>query len=202
MRYINNIPNHKYPWLPILYNIVLFLKPKKIIEFGTEHGGTAITMALALKELYEDESHIGHIHTYDTFGIQSKGSIGSNPNFQHAIYNIKNYKPDISNIISVNRGDFFEFNKSVDKEYDLLYFDIDNDGDKLLEMYLNNISNIQKGSVVIFEGGSQVRDNVTWMSNLNKKRMNDVHVPFTLLTDDQKYSCSIIYNKELYNLEI
>jgi predicted O-methyltransferase YrrM len=202
MKYINYIPKHKYSWLPILYNIVLTFKPKTIIEFGTEHGGTAITMALALKELYETENHIGKVSTFDTFGLQSKGEIGSNPSYQIALKNINQYNSIINNFIEINQGDFFEFNKRPDKQYDLLYFDIDNDGEKLLEMYENNISNIENGSIVLFEGGSEIRDNVPWMLNLKKTKMNDVKVPYKLLTPNQKYSCSIIYNHNLYQLEI
>lgn len=202
MKYINSIPRHKYPWLPTLYNIVLNFKPKTIIEFGTEYGGTAIVMALALKELKENEGHIGKIFTFDTFDQQSKGEIGSNPNFQYAKQNIENYYPSISEFITVDRGDFFVFNNDSNKQYDLLYFDIDNDGDKLLEMYEKNISNIEQGSIVIFEGGSEIRDNVPWMIQKNKTKMNDVNVPYTLLTPNQKYSCSIIYNPKIYNLEI
>lgn len=202
MKYINSIPNHKYPWLPILYNIVLIFKPKTIIEFGTEHGGTAIVMGLALKELNEIENHVGKVFTYDTFDHQSKGEIGSNPNFQYAKHNIENYYPSIKEFIEVDRGDFFAFNDDSNKQYDLLYFDIDNDGDKLLEMYEKNISNIEQGSIVIFEGGSEIRDNVPWMIQKNKTKMNDVNVPYTLLTPNQKYSCSIIYNPKIYNLEI
>ena len=32
--------------------------------------------------------------------------------------------------------------------------------------------------------------------------MNEVKVPYTLLTPNQKYSCSIIYNPEIYNLSL
>ena len=202
MKYIDFLPRHKYPWLPMLYSIVLTLKPKTIVEFGTEYGGTAITMALALKELYETENHLGKINTYDTFGLQTKGEIGSNPNFQYAVQCITNYNPKVNQFIEVAQGDFFEFNKQADKQYDLLYFDIDNDGDKLLEMYENNITNIENGAVVLFEGGSTVRDNVKWMIDLKKTKMNEVGVPYKLLTQDQKYSCGIIYNPKLYNLEI
>lgn len=202
MKYINSIPRHKYPWLPTLYNIVLNFKPKTIIEFGTEYGGTAIVMALALKELKENEGHIGKIFTFDTFDQQSKGEIGSNPNFQYAKQNIENYNPSVKEFIEVDRGDFFEFNDKPDKQYDLLYFDIDNDGSKLLEMYEKNISNIEQGAIVMFEGGSKTRDNVPWMIERNKVKMNDVNVPYKLLTPDQKYSCGIIYNPELYKLEL
>jgi len=201
MKYLNNLPRHKYTWLPILYNLVLTLKPKTIIEFGTEHGGTAITMALALKELFELEGHRGMVYTYDTYEDQSKGEIGSCPNYQYALNNIKHYLPDVSEFITMDKGDFFEFNYS-DAQYDLLYFDIDNDGSKLLEMYEKNKSNIEQGAVVVFEGGSYTRDNVNWMIARNKLKMNDTGVPFKLLTPDQKYSCSILYNTNIYQLEL
>ena len=204
MKYINNIPEHKYPWLPVLYSIVLTLKPKKIIEFGTAFGGTAITMGLALKELEEEENHKGKIWTYDTFEVQSKGEIGSSPNYHYAKSNIENYPTPVHQYIEMDRGDFFEFNDNPDKDYDLFYFDIDNDGDKLLEMYNKNVSNIEQGGVVVFEGGSLTRDNVPWMIERNKIKMNDIQnkVPYKLLTPDQKYSCSILYNPQIYNLDI
>jgi cephalosporin hydroxylase len=49
MKYLDKLPSHKYQWIPLLYSIIYSLKPKKIIEYGTEWGGTAITMGLALK---------------------------------------------------------------------------------------------------------------------------------------------------------
>jgi predicted O-methyltransferase YrrM len=202
MKYINYIPEHKYPWLPVLYSLIVSFKPKTIIEFGTALGGTAITMGLALKELQEEEGHNGIIYTYDTFEVQSKGEIGSNPDFQYANHNVNNYPVLVKEFIKIDRGDFFEFNKNPNKQYDLLYFDIDNDGEKLLEMYQNNIKNVEQGAIIIFEGGSEVRDNVPWMIEKNKVKMNKVKVPYTLLTPNQKYSCSIIYNPEIYNLSL
>lgn len=200
MKYQHLFPKHKYPWLPVLYSIILEVKPKKIIEYGTEYGGTAIVMGLALKELNETEGHVGKIYTYDTYEIQSKGEIGSSPNYQVTLNNIKNYQLD--NIITAQYGDFFKFCNEPNKEFDLLYFDIDNDGDKLLEMYNGCKHNIDNGSIVMFEGGSITRDNVPWMVSKNKTKISEVNVPYTLLTSDQKYSCSIIYNPNIWNLEI
>lgn len=204
MKYFNYLPEHKYPWLPILYSMVLQLKPKTIIEYGTEHGKTAIVMALALKELYETTGHLGKVYTYDTFEIQSKGEIGSCPSYQTATHYINSYPVDIKNFIEVSQGDFFKFNRNENKSFDLLYFDIDNDGSKLLEMYEGCKHLIKDGAVVMFEGGSNTRDNVGWMKDLNKITMNSVmdKVPYKLLTPDQKYCCSIIYNTEIYNIEL
>lgn len=200
MKYIHILPQHKYPWLEVLYSMVLDIKPKVIVEYGTEHAGTAIVMGLALKELYEKEQHKGTVHTYDTFQYQSKGEIGSSPSYNIAVQNIQRY--GLQDYIKVDRGDFFEFCDRPNKDFDLLYFDIDNDGDKVLEMYKGCVENIKQGSVVIFEGGSQVRDDVEWMNRLNKTKINDVKdaVGYYLLTPNQKYSCSIIFDKEKYSL--
>ena len=194
--------NHKYPWLPAFYAIILQFKPKRIIEYGTEYGGTAIVMALALKQLYEEEKHIGKIYTYDTFEVQSEGEIGSIPQLELAKKNLSN--PYIKDFVEVDRGDFWDFCAQKDKEFDLLYFDIDNDGDKLLKMYEGCKDNIKKGSVVLFEGGSEVRDNVKWMNELGKKKMNEVKeiINYKLITPNQKYSFSMIFNPEIYKLEL
>jgi len=200
MKYINTLPRHKYPWLTTLYSMILDMKPKTIIEYGTEHGGTAITMGIALKELFETEQHKGVVYTYDTFETQSKGEIGSCPNYSMAINNVAKF--GLQDYIKVSRGDFFEFCGRSNKEFDLLYFDIDNDGDKVLEMYEGCKTNIEQGSIVIFEEGSVTRDNVPWMIDKNKTKINDVNVPFKVLTPEQKYSCSIIYNPAIYNLDI
>tara|TARA_R110000782_G_scaffold51813_2_gene111515 strand:- start:316 stop:936 length:621 start_codon:yes stop_codon:yes gene_type:complete len=198
---LNQIP-HKYPWLTSLYALILQFKPKNIVEYGTEYGGTAMVMALALKQLQDEENHMGKIYTYDTFEVQSKGEIGSVPNLEMAKENLS--QPFIKDFIKVDRGDFWEFCKQKDKDFDLLYFDIDNDGDKVLEMYNGCKDDIKKGSIVLFEGGSTVRDNVPWMIDLNKTKMTDIQdkVNYKLLTPDQKYSFSIIYNPEIYDLEI
>lgn len=200
MKYANILPQHKYPWLETLYSMILDIKPTTIIEYGTEHGGTAIVMGLALKQLYEAEQHKGIIYTYDTFEKQSKGEIGSSPNYNSAITNINSY--GLQEYVKVDYGDFFEFCDRPNKEFDLLYFDIDNDGEKVLEMYNGCLDNIKKGSVVIFEGGSQVRDDVEWMNSLNKVKINSIkdEVGYQLLTPNQKYSCSIIFDSKKYSL--
>ena len=66
-----SIPVHgKYEWLPILYDFVVTLKPKKIVEFGPGRGYTTITMAKALHENNID----GHIKSYDMWIDEYWGS--------------------------------------------------------------------------------------------------------------------------------
>ena len=56
------IPSHgKYEWLPILYDFVTTLKPKKIVEFGRLRLNHNNDEAKALEENKID----GHIYSYD-----------------------------------------------------------------------------------------------------------------------------------------
>jgi len=75
--------------------------------------------------------------------------------------------------------------------------DIDNDGDKILKLYENVKPQIESGSIVLFEGGSEERD--TYVKE-GATKMNDVKdvLDYNLLTNDTKYSVSGIWNKEMY----
>ena len=80
-----------------------------------------------------------------------------------------------------------------------LYFDIDNNGENLLELYEIVKDKIDNGSVIAFEGGSVERDKYI----KDKTTMNEVKdtVGYTVLTPDIKYSFSVIYNRDMYELE-
>ena len=76
-----NYPEHgKYEWLPILYDFVVTLKPKRIIEFGPGSGYTTICMAKALKENNID----GHIKSYDIWDDEYWGKQVSKS--QHSLH--------------------------------------------------------------------------------------------------------------------
>ena len=122
IKYINELDSitHKYPWLRSLYVLILQFKPKTIIEYGTEYGGTAMVMALALKQLQDEENHKGKIYTQDTFDEKSKGEIGSSPRFETAKQNLSH--EFIKDFVEVDKGDFWEFCKKDNKDFDLLYF--------------------------------------------------------------------------------
>ena len=183
-----NLPNHgKYEWLPLLNSIVTDFKPKKIIEFGPGRGQTTISMALALKKL-----GIGKIESYDLWVDEYWGDM------QDCLDSFKQW--DVSDLIDLKKVDFYEWIKLPieDRKFDILYFDIDNNGDKLLDLYNAVKHNVDDGSIVLFEGGSKVRDNYGSTPGVNK--MNDVksEIGYKVLTSDIKYSLSIIYNKDMY----
>ena len=111
---------------------------------------------------------------------------------------------DVDNLISLNHLDFYDWIKLPveDRNFDILYFDINNNGTKLLDLYENVKGNIDNGSIVLFEGGSVERDR-NGVIVPGAQKMNDVKdiVGYKVLTKDIKYSFSIIYNDKLHNLE-
>ena len=67
-----NIPSHgKYKWLPLLYNFISELYPKKVVELGPATGHTTVTMGQALKD---SVSKVGHINSYDIWDDQYWGT--------------------------------------------------------------------------------------------------------------------------------
>tara|TARA_B100000424_G_C22840530_1_gene448534 strand:- start:3 stop:566 length:564 start_codon:yes stop_codon:yes gene_type:complete len=184
-----NIPYHgKYEWLPILYTITKDLNPKKVVEFGPGAGYTTVTMAKALKDLNSNTI----INSYDIWMHEYWGDKQNTLNF------FKSW--DVMDCVNLKHLDFYDWIKlsKKEREFDLLYFDINNNGKKLLDLYSNVKHNIVDGSIVLFEGGSRVRDEHGATPGVNK--MNDVKnkIGYEVLTADTKYSLSIIYNRDIY----
>ncbi len=180
--------NGKYQWLPILYEVVKTIEPKKIVELGTGKGTTTVTMALACKENNIDVT----INSYDMWEDVYWGS------YHNTLDNFKRW--GVLEYINLYEKDFYNWLKT-DEKFDLLYFDIDNNGNNLLELYDKIQPQIENGSVVIFEGGSEVRDTVPQMYDKIKMNVVKDKTNYKLLTDNIKYSASIIYSDQIYELE-
>ena len=103
--------NGKYQWLPILYEIVRTIEPKKIVELGTGKGTTTVTMALAIKECQIDCS----INSYDMWKNVYWGS------YYNTLDNFKKW--DVLEYINLYEKDFYNWLKTNEK-FDLLYFDM------------------------------------------------------------------------------
>jgi|APSaa5957512622_1039677.scaffolds.fasta_scaffold33765_2 tRNA A58 N-methylase Trm61 len=170
--------NGKYKWLSILKNIVSIVNPNKIVELGSGSGDTTITMALSCIENNIEVS----INSYDLWNNSYWGD------YQKTLDNYKKW--NVSEYINLYNRDFYDW-VETGEEFDLLYFDIDNDSSKLLTLYNKVKSQIESGSVVLFEGGSTIRPGFEEAKSI---------IDYTVLTGDIKYSVSIIYDKKKYNL--
>jgi predicted O-methyltransferase YrrM len=183
-----NIPTHgKYEWMPILYDFVVAVDPKKIIEFGPGAGYTTITMAKAL-----DENNIGgHIKSYDIWDDRYWG--------KKAVTQAEYEAWSVSNYITLSHLDFYDWIKNGCEDFDFLYFDINNTSEKLETLYDAVKTQIDNGSVVFFEGGSKERDTY----GHDGGGMYDIKdkIGYKILTGNVKYSASAIYNSKMFDLD-
>ena len=150
-----------------LYNKVLELKPYKIIEFGCLYGYSTVSMAMALKELGR-----GKIYCYD---------IWEEYKYKHSTFNQTH-----SNLLKYNVEEYVELIKKDYHEwvlnpepFDLMHIDISNNGDIIEKLY----NALPKGSTVMFEGGSEERDNVEWMRLYQFKPITSLksYLPYQIL---------------------
>ncbi len=140
-----------------IYEIVIKYRPKKIIDFGVLNGYSTICMAKALNKLKR-----GKIYAYDLWDKYPY----KHTTIEVAKKNIEKY--DLLDYVILGQKDFFEWIKSP-SYFDLLHIDISNDG-KIIEYAYNKLLNfIEKGSIIIFEGGTKERDREEWMVKYNKK---------------------------------
>jgi len=140
----------------VLKSITFSINPKTIIEFGLLEG-------YSLQKFIESSSKNSKIYAFDIFeefeGNRSERNIE------------KKFK--CYDNVFINYGNFYH--KYIDLEdntIDIIHIDIANNGsiyDFAVKNYLKKITN--KG-VMILEGGSKERDNVSWMKKYNKPSIN------------------------------
>ena len=179
-----DISLHDYPYLYTLYQAVMVIRPKLIIDWGTKTGVTAIVMALALENIGK-----GRVYSYDVFDKDAKNKVAGPFSQEKAEGNIKKY--GLQDIIAVEQKDFWEWIKHP-VLCDIIYIDIDNDGDKILALYEGaKHSNLVK--YILFEGGTYERDQVKWMVDLNRHPINSIkeEVGYTVI-DERFPSLSLI----------
>lgn len=137
-----------------LTQAVIEHKPNKILEFGAGTGYTALQLANGCLQ-----NGFGKVHTHD---IWHTGNTFQFKTFSQDVFlrNIKLF-PDLEKLIDYKILDYklwLYSNKETITDFDMIYFDINNDGDKILEIF--NILNIpeNKNKVLLFEGGHPDRN--------------------------------------------
>ncbi len=138
-----------------IYDIVIELKPKKVVEFGILHGYSTFCIAQALRDLDEG----GTLLSYDLFD-EFEYRHGTRKEAEQLVK-----KHNLEKFVKIEHGDFYKWVSEPD-EFDLLHIDIANDGD-----VLEFVSNTFKNKNILFEGGSKERDREPWMHEHNKRLM-------------------------------
>jgi len=153
-----------------LYSLIKDKRPFKIIDFGVLYGYSTIAMALALKEI-----GAGKVYGYDLWEKYPY----KHATKEQAWENIK--KAGVADYVVLAEKDFYTWE---DEYFDLLHLDISNDGDIIDKLAEKTELLRNQSSLVIFEGGSEERDEVEWMKKYKKKPINQANSAYTVLNNN------------------
>lgn len=142
----------------VFYSCVTAYKPKNIVELGVLHGYSTHHIFRGIQY-----NGFGHLNAYDLFEDYPY-------NHERQAVMEDFFKNDKN--VSLHKRDAFE----VYKEYspssvDMLHVDISNNGDIFNRIIEQWDDRMVQGGVILFEGGSEERDNVDWMSRYNKPKI-------------------------------
>ena len=150
-------------------NLNLILNPKKIIEFGILNGYSLLQFA-------KYTSKNCKIKAYDLFDRYP---------FNAANYKIINNKFTKYKKVKIIKGDYYKvFRKIKNNTVDIIHIDISNCVQVYEFAIVNYLKKIKKNGLMILEGGSKKRDNVTWMKKYKKIKIQKIL---------KKYSNNIYY---------
>jgi len=152
-----------------LYDLVLKYRPKKIVEIGILHGYSTIAMAMAIDEIGE-----GQLTAYDLFE-DYKFKHGTESEVRGTLQ-----KYSVDKYVTLVKMSFEEWLANP-SDFDFLHLDISNNGDSIERLYDVVKTKIEKGAIVTFEGGTEERDQVTWMRTYTNKPIRQARVPFTVV---------------------
>lgn len=139
--------------------ITYLISPTNIVEFGILNG-------YSLDCFNKNTNGSCNIQAYDIFD-DFNGNHANQNVLVETFCNFKNIKIEV--------GDFYNKYKEIqDNTIDILHIDIANTGDTYQFVFENYINKISKNGIIIMEGGSEERDNVSWMTKYNKKKIKPI----------------------------
>lgn len=147
--YIENRLDH------VFRTLCAVIKPKSIVEFGILDGYSLKTFI----ESTDDDCNITACDLFDEFPYNAANWDTINEKYG-----------DKATIKKMNfyQGPMYIIDNSVD----IIHIDIANDADVFKFAIDNYLPKIKDGGALVFEGGSKERDEVYWMNDYNKPKIN------------------------------
>jgi len=139
-----------------LHQLVLAMKPDLIVEFGVLYGYSSICMALALQKL--GHGRIIACDLWNDYAYKHGDPSIVNKNLKQ--YGVEDY-------VELHHVDFNEW-LADPTSFDLLHVDISNDGSTYQQAFGALKDRLDKGAVLVMEGGTAERDQVEWMKLYGK----------------------------------
>lgn len=173
----------------ILQRIILENDVNVFVEIGCAAG--QITFPLA--ETLYNKNNNSKLFAYDWWNISNDGTHAFNQTDFES--NLFEQPKELQNIITYKCINYFDWLKNpVPEHWDVLYLDINNDGDKvkrIYNLYKEDIDN--KKRFVFFEGGSDGRFIKPMYKD--KIKFSEMNIPFiTLTSSDSNKELSLLGN--------
>lgn len=156
------------------FNLVKERKPKCIVNLGIYKGHATYCMATALED--------------NGFGILEGWDLWEQYPFTHCTM-----EEAIANLdglpVILRQQDAFDAYQYYPPDYvDILFVDISNTGETYKRILEDWHLILKKGGLIIFEGGSEERDQVEWMTKFNMPPIHPVvHCNNEWITDKYSY---------------
>ena len=151
--------DHGYGYF--FYALVRVLELSNCVEIGVLQGFSLMAVAAALRDNDSD----GAIYGYDLFEeYKYRHDTFSNVNMRIKEINLSPW-------VHLRRADAYQIFQQFDS-VDYLHVDISNDGDTYSRLFAQWESIV--GKVIVFEGGSPIRDQVEWMRKYGKPPITPV----------------------------
>jgi hypothetical protein len=146
----------------LLRTYVIGARTIPLVELGILDGYSTLHIAQGVRELQELYGLVTTFEAYDLFDSYEYKH-GSQVEVQQLID-----QNGLTDYVQIKKGNAFEVHKLYrDKSIEFLHVDISNTGDtlkKIMELWHPKIAD--KG-ILMFEGGSEERDNIEWMKKYN-----------------------------------
>ena len=142
----------------VFYNIIRSFRALVAVELGVLNGYSTYYISKAIKD-----NEIGHLDSYDLWN-----------DYQYKHGNMEEVSKmllenGLDSYVTLHKEDAYEVcKKYASDSVNFLHVDISNTGDTVHRIMQDWDSKIQPGSIIVFEGGSEERDNIEWMVKYNK----------------------------------
>lgn len=134
-------------------------KPATVVELGVLDGFSTLAIAEGIKRNTERRTGRGKLDAYDLFEDYPYKH-GQLPEVKGELFT-----RGLADYVDLFKGDAFEVHQRyADNSIHFLHVDVSNHGDtvrKIMELWDRKM---QVGGVIVFEGGTQERDQVEWMT--------------------------------------
>ncbi len=137
-------------------------RPVILVELGVFNGYSTLHIAKGIKLNKERHNLNGHLDSYDLFeDYQYKHGVQAEVETLLFENGLKDY-------VTVKKGDAYKVASNYeDKSIHFLHVDISNTGKIVRDIMEVWDKKIYQGGYIIFEGGTDERDNIDWMKKYN-----------------------------------